>query len=320
MAETQAASGSRRAIVSVRSLRTFTQQGTPVSKHHARIHRVKGLPDTPPGPRVDPTEIDVGRGAPYQQVTDRRDYKAQLHKLQIELVKLQRHFIARGEKILVLFEGRDAAGKDGCIKRITQYLSPRETRVVAMSKPSDHERDGWYFQRYVAHLPYPEELVLFNRSWYNRAGVEHVMDYCTDKQYVEFMESVPKFEETLVGSGIRLLKYYLDIGRKEQKKRLAKRRNDPLKQWKASPVDAVALKKWKAYSTARNAMLLQTHTKVAPWRIVKADDKIAARLNIIRDILSQLPYAGKDHELLEVDSAVVFPYSPQCVESGRLEP
>ena len=248
----------------------------------------------------------------------REDYEAQLHMLQVELVKLQRHFIRCQDRILVVLEGRDAAGKDGSIKRIVEYLSPRETRVVALGKPSDRERSGWYFQRYVPHLPVAEELVLFNRSWYNRAGVEHVMGFCTKEQHEEFMQSVPKFEEMLVGSGIRLLKYYLDISKGEQARRLDERRRDPLKQWKSSPVDAVAVKHWNAYSAARDAMLMRTHTATAPWRIVRADSKRLARLNLMRDMLSRLHYAGRKDKLVRPDTDIVFEFSPDCLEAGRL--
>jgi polyphosphate kinase 2 len=238
--------------------------------------------------------------------------------LQVELVKLQRHFIRCQDRILVVLEGRDAAGKDGSIKRIVEYLSPRETRVVALGKPSDRERSGWYFQRYVPHLPVAEELVLFNRSWYNRAGVEHVMGFCTKEQHEEFIQSVPKFEEMLVGSGIKLLKYYLDISKDEQARRLDERRRDPLKQWKSSPVDAVAVRHWKAYSAARDAMLTRTHTATAPWRIVSADNKRLARLNLMRDMLSRLHYAGRKDRLLRPDPEIVFEFSPDCLEAGRL--
>jgi polyphosphate kinase 2 len=248
----------------------------------------------------------------------REEYEAQLHVLQVELVKLQRHFIRCQDRILVVLEGRDAAGKDGSIKRIVEYLSPRETRVVALGKPSDRERSGWYFQRYVPHLPVAEELVLFNRSWYNRAGVEHVMGFCTPEQHEEFMHSVPKFEEMLVGSGIKLLKYYLDVSKDEQARRLEERRRDPLKQWKSSPIDAVAVKHWKAYSAARDAMLTRTHTPLAPWRVVRADNKRLARLNLIRDILSRLHYAGRKDKLVRPDPDIVFEFSADCLPAGRL--
>ena len=247
-----------------------------------------------------------------------KDYRAQLLELQIEMVKLQRHFIGCGDKILVLLEGRDAAGKDGSIKRIVKHLSPRETRVVALGKPSDRDRSSWYFQRYVAQLPVAQELVLFNRSWYNRAGVEHVMGFCSKDEHEEFMQSVPKFEEMLVNSGIKLMKYYLDINKSEQIKRLADRASDPLKQWKSSPIDAVAVKHWKAYSDARDAMLLRTHSPIAPWHIVRSDDKRVARLNLMRDILSRLSYGGKKKDLVKPDLGIAFPFSLDCIGGKRL--
>jgi polyphosphate kinase 2 len=218
----------------------------------------------------------------------------------------------------VVVEGRDAAGKDGSIKRIVEYLSPRETRVVALGKPSDRERRGWYFQRYVAQLPLAEEFVLLNRSWYNRAGVEHVMGFCSKEEHEEFMQSVPKFEEMLVNSGIKVLKYYLDIDKDEQVRRLAERQRDPLKQWKTSPIDAVAVKHWKAYSAARDAMLLRTHTAIAPWHIVRTNNKRLARLNLIRDILSRLHYAGKKNKLVQADPDFAFEFTPDCIQSQRL--
>ena len=269
------------------------------------------------------TTTSSGDASATREAADRagishEDYGAQLHILQVELVKLQRHFIGCGDRILVLLEGRDASGKDGNIKRIVEYLSPRETRVVALGKPSDRDRGGWYFQRYVAHLPVAQEFVLFNRSWYNRAGVEHVMGFCSKEEHEEFMHSVPKFEEMLVNSGIKLLKYYLDISKDEQTRRLADRERDPLKQWKVSPVDAVALKHWKAYSDARNAMFLRTHTVVAPWRVVRANDKRLARLNLMRDILSRLDYAGKKKKLVVPDKNIVFEFTPDSVDGARL--
>ena len=268
--------------------------------------------------KVAPAKPDVPEDDTQPSSISREDYDAQLHILQVELVKLQRHFIGCKDKILVVLEGRDAAGKDGNIKRIVEYLSPRDTRVVALGKPSDRDRGAWYFQRYVAHLPVAEEFVLFNRSWYNRAGVEHVMGFCSKDEHEEFMLSVPKFEEMLVNSGIKLLKYYLDIGKSEQTRRLAERKSDPLKQWKSSPVDAVAVKHWKAYSETRDAMLLRTHTAIAPWHIVHADDKRLARLNLIRDILSRLHYEGKKTKLVQPDPTIAFAFTPDCIDSKRL--
>jgi len=252
------------------------------------------------------------------QTMSKEAYKGNLHKLQSELVKLQRHVIESNDKILIILEGRDAAGKDGTIKRIVQHLSPRETRVVALGKPSDRDRTSWYFQRYVSYLPAAQELVLFNRSWYNRAGVERVMGFCTEAEHEEFMGSVPAFENMLVGSGIKLLKYYLDISKDEQQQRLDDRKADPLKQWKISPIDDQALQYWKAYSAARNEMLARTHNPVAPWTLVRADDKHLARLNVIRDILGRLHYADKDDRLIRPDRKIVFPYEASIVENGQI--
>ena len=248
------------------------------------------------------------------------EYKTELHTLQVEFVKLQRHFIAHGDRILVLLEGRDAAGKDGSIKRIVAHLSPRETRVVALGKPSDRDTRAWYFERYVAFLPVAEEMVLFNRSWYNRAGVERVMGFCTKSELKEFMQSVPRFEQMLVDSGIKLLKYYLDISKDEQKQRLAERRDDPLKQWKISPIDAVATRHWDDYSAARDAMLLGSHSAAAPWQIVRTDSKRHARLNLMRDILARLHYTGRSKKLAAPDRNVVFGFTPECLAMQRLVP
>lgn len=250
----------------------------------------------------------------------KKQYKEALNQLQIELVKLQRHFIDYDDKILVLFEGRDAAGKDGVIKRIVQHLSPRETRVVALGRPSDRERGSWYFQRFVPHLPGPQEFVLFNRSWYNRAGVERVMGFCEESEYERFMGAVGHFEQMLVDSGIRLHKYYLDISRDEQRKRLEARKTDPLKQWKVSPIDRVALKRWDDYSEARNQMLARTHHPVAPWHVVRADDKREARVNLIRDLLSRLPYKGKKEQSLIPDPNVVFEFERAAIDDELLAP
>lgn len=246
------------------------------------------------------------------------EYRETLLALQIELVKLQRDVISRGRKILVILEGRDAAGKDGMIKRIVQHLSPRETRVVALSKPSDRETSQWYFQRYVPHLPSAQELVLFNRSWYNRAGVERVMGFCSEAEYDEFMTTVPEFETMLIRSGITLFKYYLDIHKSEQKKRLEAREVDPLKQWKSSPIDAEASKRWSDYSEARNAMFARTHTALSPWTVVRADDKRQARLNLIRDMLARLDYPHADESLLTPNPNVVFAYDEAYLRNGMI--
>lgn len=253
-----------------------------------------------------------------EQAKSKSEYRTSLHALQIELVKLQKHFIDCNDKILVLIEGRDAAGKDGVIKRIVKHLSPRETRVVALGKPSDRDRTAWYFQRYVPHLPAAQEFVLFNRSWYNRAGVERVMGFCSDAEYEEFMETVLEFEHMLVRSGTKLFKYYLDIGKDEQKKRLEDRLVNPLKQWKISPIDAKALHFWDAYSAARNEMFERTHNPVTPWTVVKADDKRIARLNLIRDLLSRLHYGGKDGRALKMDPEVVFQYREDLLRNGMI--
>jgi polyphosphate kinase 2 len=248
----------------------------------------------------------------------KKAYEETLYRLQVELVKLQRHFIQCDDKILIIFEGRDAAGKDGTIKRITEHLSPRETRVVALGKPSDRDNSSWYFQRYVPHLPASQELVLFNRSWYNRAGVERVMGFCTDEEYEEFMSSVLEFEHMLVRSGIKLLKYYLDISKSEQEERLEDRKKDPLTQWKVSGLDKVAIKKWKQYTEARNEMLVRTHNLVTPWMIVRADDKPLTRLNVIKDMLSRLDYSGKDNSLIAPDPRVIMPFDIAYLEKGLL--
>lgn len=247
-------------------------------------------------------------------------YAGELVALQVELVKLQRQIIAEGERILIIFEGRDAAGKDGSIKHIVEHLSPRETRVVALGPPSDHDRRSWYFQRYVPYLPASGEMVLFNRSWYNRAGVELVMGFCTKEETRDFLAAVPAFEAMLVGSGIKLFKYYLDIDKREQKKRLRERRIDPLKQWKLSPVDAKAPKLWHRYSKARDAMFARSHTPIAPWTVVRANDKHTARLNVMRDLLSRLDYRGRDKRLVKPDRGIVFAYDKAHLADGMISP
>jgi len=248
----------------------------------------------------------------------RAGYKALLRELQIELVKVQCHIIKHGHRVLVIFEGRDASGKDGTIKRIVQHLSPRETRVVALGKPSDKDRASWYFQRYVPYLPAAQELVLFNRSWYNRASVERVMGFCSDSEYESFLEEVLTLEHMLIGAGIQIMKYYLDISKKEQKKRLRDRRNNPLTQWKTSPIDEVAVKKWDAYTEARDMMFARTSSPLAPWIVVHADDKRGARLNVIRDLIARLACPQTDKHLAVPDLNVVFPYDEAHAKAGLL--
>lgn len=261
------------------------------------------------------TKIEIKDSAISKQ-----EYKKALYTLQVELVKLQKHLIGCNDKILVLFEGRDAAGKDGAIKRIVQHLSPRETRVVALGKPSDRDSGAWYFQRYVSHLPTVQEFVLFNRSWYNRAGVERVMKFCSNEEHEEFMQTVLPFEHMLVKSGIKLFKYYLDITRDEQKARLKDRRKDPLKQWKVSPVDEDALKNWEVYSDARNEMFARTHNPVTPWTIVRADNKRLARLNLMKDLLIRIDYCDKDEKVLTTNPEIIFQYEEVYLQNGSIAP
>lgn len=249
-----------------------------------------------------------------------REYEDELRLLQIELVKLQRQIIAGNLRLLVILEGRDTAGKDGTIKRIVEHLSPRETRVVALGKPSSREEGEWYFQRYVAELPSTGEFAIFNRSWYNRAGVEKVMGFCTQAQYKQFMDSVNEFETLLVDSGIQILKYYLDIDKKEQAERLESRKTDPLKQWKISPIDQQAQKYWKAYSIARNAMLLKTSTSSAPWTVINANNKKLTHINLIQDLLSRVSYPGKDKKLLKTQPDIVMPCPPLGKKIPKLAP
>lgn len=248
-------------------------------------------------------------------------YKDQLIALQAALVALQQQAIASGERIVVVLEGRDTAGKDGAIKRIAEHMSVRNTRIVALPRPSDVQRGQWYFQRYIDQLPTAGEVVIFNRSWYNRAGVEVVMGFSTPEEQAQFLEQAPDVEKLLVDSGIRLIKLWLDVSREEQAKRLKARRTDPLKALKISPLDAVAEDRWKDYTKARDRMLLATHTPYAPWICVRADHKKPARLAIIRHLL--LTLGGKDKTLRKVagenDPAVLFEFEAAALADGRLE-
>ena len=229
----------------------------------------------------------------YKQ--SRRQYFRELFRMQAELVKLQDWVVKTGHKVVILFEGRDAAGKGGVIKRITQRLNPRVCRVAALPAPNAREQTQWYFQRYVAHLPGAGEIILFDRSWYNRAGVERVMGFCSDEQYEEFFRSVPEFEKMLVRSGIQLIKYWFSISDEEQHIRFMGRIHDPLKQWKLSPMDMESRRRWEEYTKAKEVMLERTHIAEAPWWVVQAVDKKKARLNCIHHLLGQIPYGEIQH-------------------------
>ena len=253
---------------------------------------------------------------PYEREMKRGAYEDEMAPLQIELQKLQRWVKETGARVLVLFEGRDAAGKGGTIKRIVENLNPRGARIVALPKPSDVERGQWYFQRYVAHLPSPGDIALFDRSWYNRAGVETVMGFCDEAERDRFFVQAPAFERMLVEDGVILLKIFLSVGRTEQMARFIKREKDPLKHWKLSPIDVAALSKWDEYSAARDAMFARTHTPEAPWRVIRSDCKKRARLAAIRLLLSQTPYALKEvSQIGAVDSQIVI--APSELQGGE---
>jgi polyphosphate kinase 2 len=232
-------------------------------------------------------------GYPYRHLMRRASYEAQKYQLQMELLKLQAWVKETGQRVVILFEGRDAAGKGGTIKRFMEHLNPRGARVVALEKPSDVERGQWYFQRYIQHLPTAGEIVMFDRSWYNRAGVERVMGFCSDAEYHEFMRQVPEFERHLVRSGVYVVKFWFSVSQAEQRRRFKERQVHPLKQWKLSPVDLASLDKWDDYTRAKEAMFFETDTADAPWTVIKSDCKKRARLSAMRYVLHKLPYANK---------------------------
>ena len=235
-------------------------------------------------------------GYPYKNLLSRKNYERQKYRLQVELLKLQAWVKETGQKVVILFEGRDAAGKGGTIRRFMEHLNPRGARVVALEKPTETERGQWYFQRYVQHLPTAGEIVLFDRSWYNRAGVEQVMGFCKRHEYDEFMRQAPVFERNLVASGTHLIKFWFSVSRAEQRRRFKERETHPLKQWKLSPVDMASLDKWDDYTKAKEAMFFHTDTAEAPWTVIKSDCKKRARLNAMRYVLYKLPYSSKDTE------------------------
>ncbi|WP_051388723.1 polyphosphate kinase 2 [Arthrobacter sp. 35W] len=268
--------------------------------------------------RPDGTPVDTWReGYPYAERLDRDSYELQKRLLQIELLKLQVWIKESGRRLVVLFEGRDAAGKGGTIKRFTEHLNPRGARVVALEKPSERERTQWYFQRYVKHLPAAGEIVLFDRSWYNRAGVERVMGFCTDAQYEEFLAQAPAFESMLVNDGMDVVKFWFSVSQNEQRTRFTIRQVDPVRAWKLSPMDLASLDKWEAYTAAKEAMLRRTDTEQAPWTVVKSNDKKRARLAAMRHVLSRFDYTGKDEELVGQPDALISGPASRIFEDGE---
>ncbi len=253
--------------------------------------------------------IDTWReGYPYEARMDVNEYELQKRLLQIELLKLQNWIKGTGGRLVLVFEGRDAAGKGGTIKRFTEHLNPRGARVVALEKPSEREETQWYFQRYVQHLPAAGEIVMFDRSWYNRAGVERVMGFCSNGQYDEFIRQAPTFEKMLVNDGLHLIKFWFSVTASEQRTRFAIRQVDPVRQWKLSPMDLQSLDKWDAYTRAKETMFARTDTSVAPWTVVKSNDKKRARVESMRHVLAQFDYDNKDHELVaRPDPLIVGP-------------
>ncbi len=254
---------------------------------------------------------------PYATRLRNDAYEEHMLQLQRELLKAQRWVEESGERIILLFEGRDAAGKGGTIKRYTEHMNPRTARTVALQKPTERERSQWFFQRYIAHLPAAGEIVLFDRSWYNRAGVERVMGFCTPHEYLEFMRQCPEFERMLTRSGIRLFKFWFSVSREEQRKRFEARETDALKQWKLSPIDRASLDKWDDYTEAKEAMFFYTDTADAPWTIVKSDDKRRARLNCMQHFLNAIPYAGKDHTIVTGPDPLIVGASGHVIGTGQ---
>ena len=268
-----------------------------------------------------PADVTGGKawrqGYPYDKKLSRREYEHTKRRLQVEMLKLQLHVKETGAKVLVICEGRDAAGKGGAIKRFMEHLNPRGARIVALEKPTEIERTQWYFQRYVQHLPSGGELVFMDRSWYNRAGVERVMGYCTPTQYLEFMREASELERMLVNSGITLVKLWFSVSREEQAARFASRQNDPVRQWKLSPTDLASLDKWEAYTEAKEAMFFYTDTGDAPWTVIKSNDKKRARLEAFRAVLGSVGYAQKDTTIVGAPDPLIVGPASLIFEQGE---
>ncbi|WP_414655763.1 polyphosphate kinase 2 [Flexivirga sp.] len=256
-------------------------------------------------------------GHPYDTRMTRKEYERVKRTLQIEMLKMQAWVKETGQQVVIAFEGRDAAGKGGAIKRFTEHLNPRGATVVALEKPTEREQSEWYFQRYVAHLPAAGEIVFFDRSWYNRAGVERVMGYCTNSQYDEFMRSCPQVEQMWVNSGIRLIKLWFSVGRHEQIRRFERRATDPVKQWKLSPTDLASLDKWNAYTEAKEAMFEHTDTEWAPWTVIKSNDKKRGRLEAMRYVLDAMPYPDKDRDVIGYPDPKIVGSAKQILDEGE---
>ena len=269
------------------------------------------LGDTNPGKTFEQSKY------PYSKKMLRKDYETEKARLQVELLKVQRWVEETGQKIVMIFEGRDAAGKGGTIKRFTEHLNPRTARVIALNKPTNREISQWYFQRYVEHLPAAGEMVLLDRSWYNRAGVERVMGFCGPNEYLEFMRQTPDFERMLTRSNTWLFKYWFSVTKEEQLRRFKSRESDPLKQWKLSPVDMASLDKWDAYTEAKEAMFFNTDTADAPWTIVKSDDKKRARLNCMQHFLQALPYTGCDRRVVHGPDPLIVGHASTVISHGQ---
>jgi polyphosphate kinase len=280
-----------------------------------RIKRAKGRPYLA---RRDGSRVDTWReDYPYETRMSRKEYEEMKRGLQIELLKLQRSIKTGGRRLVIVFEGRDAAGKGGTIKRFTENLNPRGARIVALEKPTEREQTEWYLQRYVAHLPAAGEIVMFDRSWYNRAGVERVMGFCRPDECMEFLREAPEFERMLARDGITLVKFWFSVSRSEQLRRFIDRQLDPVKQWKLSPIDLASLDKWDEYTEAKEAMFFFTDIADAPWTVVKSNDKKRARIEALRYVLARVPYDGRDDELVGRPDPMIVGPAPLLYESGE---
>jgi len=311
-------------------VRHSVPEGTPSPVIDLSQWRLNALPDTnsdedwdddrelfdPQGNRVDTWR----EGYPYSERMQRRDYEIEKRQLQIELLKLQGWVKETGQKLVLVFEGRDAAGKGGTIKRFTEHLNPRGSRTIALDKPNEREKTQWYFQRYVQHLPAAGEIVMFDRSWYNRAGVERVMGYCTADEYQLFVRQAPEFERMLVDSGIQLVKFWFSVTRGEQRSRFIVRQIDPVRQWKLSPTDLASLDKWDAYTEAKEAMFVHTDTAHAPWTVIKSNDKKRARLAALRHVLDRFDYTGRDHDAVGVPDPLIVGSAADVIEEEIAAP